>query len=349
MLAVQIYFWVFLFQLLLKPGERFSKYNHNKMDISLLVCSKNALHHLKQNLSHWLNQKYSNFELIIIDDHSTDGSLQWLQQQSAKSPILKIHSCAPGVSGKKQALYTGVQFAKYKLLALTDADCTPSSPHWLEKLANKLGDHKEIVLAYAPYFTRPGWLNKLIRFETVLNMMQTGGAALCGKPYAATGRNLLYLRSIFDRDAMHPELPYGDDDFLIHHKANSSNTAVCLNPDSFVYTEAEITYRSYFLQKWRHYSSSKKYSISSKLILLTFYGSLFCFYLGLFLSCIQGKVLLALLLFSIKMLICWPVFCKTCNLLREQRLCLYYPLLEIIYLLHLCIQLPFLAIRKKTW
>ncbi len=338
---------MYVFRQLTKTTQCIPKYNHQ--GVSLIVCSKNELLNLQKNIQLWLNQQYPEFELIIVDDHSTDGSLQWLHQQSMQSKIFKVLSCPPEVSGKKQALALGVQKANYPWICVTDADCSPASSHWLEHLADCLKNDKEIVLAYAPYHTRSGWLNKMIRFEALLNMLQTGGAALLGKAYAATGRNMMYLHSIFDLQALLPELPYGDDDFLIQHKATATNTALCLHPESFVYTEPKKTYLHYFLQKWRHYASSKKYSHSSKFYLLAFYTSLIGFYIAFFVAIWKGDFLFASFLFISKLLVCWPVFCKTCRLLRESGLCLYYPLLEIIYLLHLCMQLPFLTIKKKNW
>ena len=52
----------------------------------------------------------------------------------------------------------------------------------------------EVVLGYGAYKKYPGFLNKLIRFETFHTALQYFSYALAGKPYMGVGRNLSYRK-----------------------------------------------------------------------------------------------------------------------------------------------------------
>src|SRR5262249_15793727 len=57
----------------------------------------------------------------------------------------------------------------------------------------------------------------------------------------------------------------GDDDLFIGKTANKRNTAICLIPETWVYSIPKGTWRELFRQKIRHLSVGKKYSISNKI------------------------------------------------------------------------------------
>jgi len=52
--------------------------------VSLIIPIKNELENIKEHLSHWLQQDYQGYELIIVDDHSTDSALDYLESFDQK-------------------------------------------------------------------------------------------------------------------------------------------------------------------------------------------------------------------------------------------------------------------------
>ena len=76
-------------------------------------------------------------------------------------------------------------------MLLTDADCVPSTEHWVHKMQDGFNNGVEIVLGYGAYHKRPGLLNKIIRFETFHTAIQYLSYALAGTPYMGVGLKLI--------------------------------------------------------------------------------------------------------------------------------------------------------------
>ena len=97
--------------------------------VSVIICAHNELKNLEQLVPLLISQDHPKFEVIIVNDRSSDGSEEWLHGQETVWPDLKIVSIAkvpPGINPKKQALIKGIEVSKYDILLLTDADCPPS-------------------------------------------------------------------------------------------------------------------------------------------------------------------------------------------------------------------------------
>ena len=94
---------------------------------------------------------------------------------------------------------SGVKGAKYDVLVLTDADCKPASNEWLLEIATRFTAGKEIVLGYGPYMKRAGFLNRLVRFDTAWIGMSYFSMALAKLPYMGVGRNMAYMKELFNR------------------------------------------------------------------------------------------------------------------------------------------------------
>jgi hypothetical protein len=152
-----------------------------------------------------------------------------------------------------------------------------------------LKEDKEIVLGYSPYEQHKGWLNLLIRYETLYTAIQYFSFALAGTPYMGVGRNLLYKKSVFvknDGFDTHINTLGGDDDLFIREVAKQNNTAVCLDLKGQILSIPKKDYFSWLRQKRRHLSVGTKYRWKHKFLLglqisahLLFYGGLgFVFY-----------------------------------------------------------------------
>lgn len=53
-----------------------------KSKVSVIVLNYNGLSFLKKCLSSLRNQAYKNYEIIVVDNNSTDGSLEYLKKTS---------------------------------------------------------------------------------------------------------------------------------------------------------------------------------------------------------------------------------------------------------------------------
>ncbi len=346
-LSIHISIWLLIFNKLSFKKARIQSIE--LPPVSLIICARNAKKYLELNLAGWLSQDYPEYEIILVDDSSEDGTMPWIFELQSRYPILKYHHNHKTLPGKKEALILGISKASYSWIALTDADCRPGSAFWLKTMMSNVSESTKIVLAYAPYVKTSGLLNKLIRLETMLNAIQYLSAANLGMPYMGCGRNLVYHKSIFDTQSLRTDLPYGDDDLLIHAKATKDNTAFSIHQDSFVYSIPASTYHDFFKQKWRHYAASHEYSWGTKIYLFMYFMSLIGIYCSFVVLLFYKYYAIAFTILMIKLICTWPVFSKYCKHFDEKDLIMVGPLLECSYAFHLILQIPFLWIKKKAW
>src|SRR5688572_1112138 len=99
--------------------------------ISIIVPVRNEATTVKRVIHHILDQRYRNFELILVNDHSEDQTVSEIQQVKSKNLLLLLNEG----QGKKWAITTGIKAAKGSIIVTTDADCTMPSG-WLRIINN---------------------------------------------------------------------------------------------------------------------------------------------------------------------------------------------------------------------
>lgn len=248
--------------------------------VSVIICAKNEEENLQKNLQHILDQEYPNFQVVLINDASTDDTLEVMESFSHKHKNIKIVNVKNNEhfwGKKKYALTLGIKAAAHEHLVFTDADCHPVSKNWLANMAASFSRDVSIVLGYGGYKkTNHSFLNALIRFETLFTAMQYLSFALKGMPYMGVGRNLAYTKTEFFNNngfMSHMQIRSGDDDLFVNEAATSKNTGLCINKDAFTLSEGKKTFKDWFLQKRRHISTAKYYKPKHQLILILFYVS----------------------------------------------------------------------------
>ncbi len=238
--------------------------------VSVIVCAHNEKDNLKVLLPLLYGQRYKNFEIVVVDDVSTDGTLEFLQQEQQQHDHLRtvwIKHRPRHVQSKKFALTMGIKAARHDRLILTDADCRPESEYWLTGMAAPLHAPTEFVLGYSPYLKGKGLLNHFIRFETLHTGFLYMAAALAGRPYMGVGRNLAYRKSYFLKKkgfCRIQQVVGGDDDLYVNRHANLHNTRVCMHKNTLVHSVPKQSWQDLYRQKVRHLSVGKYYKRKDK-------------------------------------------------------------------------------------
>ncbi len=282
--AVQVFFYAFFFSRVafFRPKTKTQSQQH---PVSVVICARDEDENLARNLPGVLVQQYSSSsEVVVINDNSVDDSkyiLQELKRTFRSLNVVELTQEAKLISGKKYPLSIGIREAKHEVLLLTDADCVPSSEHWIEKMQNGYDNGVEIVLGYGAYHKTTGILNKLIRFETFHTALQYLSYALAGMPYMGVGRNLSYKKDLFLRNkgfSSINHIPSGDDDLFINKVASKSNTAVVIDPDAVTRSIPKTTWAGWLKQKARHYTTAKFYKPRHKFFLGLYFSTQFLYY-----------------------------------------------------------------------
>jgi biofilm PGA synthesis N-glycosyltransferase PgaC len=194
-LAFLLQMGTYLFVFLRVPLYIKKKKNTRSLGISVIICAKNEEKNLEHFLPHVLQQDYPEFEVVVVNDSSTDNTEDLLMQLSAQFKQLRYTSIPANdrlSRGKKLALTIGLKAATYNHIVLIDADCYPVSDHWLKLMSSNFSDEHKIVLGYGGYERQKGLLNTLIRYETTFTAIQYLSYAIKGKPYLGVGRNLAF-------------------------------------------------------------------------------------------------------------------------------------------------------------
>jgi glycosyltransferase involved in cell wall biosynthesis len=350
-----IYYLSFLFSFATKQAETKPK---KIIPLSVIICAKNEAENLKKNLPLILNQDYSNFEVVLVNDSSSDKTLEIMKNFEAnntKVRLVDVETNERFWGNKKYALTLGIKASKQDFLVFTDADCAPSSNQWLASISSNFSNQKSIVLGYSGYAKiKFSFLNKLIRFETLMTALQYFSYSNLGMPYMGVGRNMAYKKDVFFNNSgfnNHMFIKSGDDDLFINEVANSSNTSICFNKESFTISEPKTSFKSWILQKRRHISTAQFYKLKHKFFLGLFYISQLCFWiLGISLVGLgyhwQWVLGLIALRFTIQ-LICLGYTAKKFN---EIDLLVLTPILELFLITaQLSIFIANLISKPKHW
>ncbi|MDR2684181.1 MAG: glycosyltransferase [Prevotellaceae bacterium] len=234
--AVQIFYYLYFYTGTISRKRKINKnkivFNTAQPPVSVIICAKNEEKNLAEFLPFVLEQNYPDFEVIVVNDGSRDGTEEVLFDLSQKYSNLYATTLSNDVkilSSKKLALTIGIKAAKNDILLFTDADCKPATREWLLLMVRNMSENTEFVLGFGDYFRKKPLLNRLISFDTLFIAMQYLGFAFRGFPYMAVGRNLMYRKSTFFKlkgFAGHLHLPSGDDDLIVNSVAKKHNTVI---------------------------------------------------------------------------------------------------------------------------
>ncbi len=311
---------------------------NEELPVSVIICAKNEAKNLQALLPSIIEQAYTTFEIVLINDGSTDTTLELMENYRDKHSNIKIVNVIRNEafwSSKKYALTLGIKSASYEHLVFTDADCKAKSNYWIKEMSSCFSDDKSIVLGYGKYASKKTLVNLLIRFETLLTGLQYMTYAKLGAPYMGVGRNLAYRKSEFFKTKgfiNHMNVASGDDDLFIQEAATKTNTTYTIALDSYTVSEPPLSYKEWFRQKRRHVSTSSYYKFKHKLFLGLFFLSKAMFYsLALVLCFFNWKLVTPIILVYFGLF--WSIFGVAAKKLEEKNLILYMPFLEISLLL----------------
>lgn len=233
--------------------------------ITVVIPVRNEAANLPALLDDLNQQTYTNFEVIIADDASTDSTLTIAQNYPARFRLTALPlTDARVASPKKRAITASIAVATGTLIVTTDGDCRVG-PRWLESVAHFYAQTgaKFISgpLTFATETTRFAYL------QTVegSSLIGSGACTLAlGFPTMCNGANLCYEKQVFIEVggfAGVDHLASGDDELLMHKIATRYPGGVRFlkSADAIVKTGPHESWRAFYQQRKRWSSKWKAY------------------------------------------------------------------------------------------
>jgi cellulose synthase/poly-beta-1,6-N-acetylglucosamine synthase-like glycosyltransferase len=232
--------------------------------ISIIIPFRNEENNLGSLLNRLKNQTYPRnlFEILFVNDHSSDKSAYIIYQNLGKTQASKLIHLEEGETGKKDAIRKGILNSNGELLVTLDADCLPGLD-WLTTIENYYHQHNPDMII-APVLMHPGdtFLTRLFSLEFTSLLASTAGAAGNNKPIMCNGANLGIKKTAINKLPsvyQHPSAS-GDDIFLLEAmKSEGKSIHFCKYTEASVYTDAPKTLAEFINQRIRWASKSKRY------------------------------------------------------------------------------------------
>lgn len=218
--------------------------------ISVIVPAYNVEKYIKTCLDSLINQTYSNFEIIVINDGSTDQTEKILNEYES-NPKIRIFSQKNG--GLSAARNQGLNLANGELVCFIDSDDSVKSDY-LEKLAAPFFEDSNIDITVCGYQEKfeNSEINHVLKSQKITGAQATKDLLIKQQDFNILAWNKLYRKKLFSNN--HIEYPAGQihEDNLTTYKLFSHAQKVFYISDVlYIYqrTHSEITKNLYSKEK----------------------------------------------------------------------------------------------------
>ncbi|MFL9845934.1 glycosyltransferase [Flavobacterium rhizosphaerae] len=326
--------------------------------VSVMVLVKNNFEKVEKLVPQLTSQNYPDFEVVLVDnasDYETVDQLEQIEKQYANVRLVKVENNEAFWGHKKYAFTLGIKAAKKDYLLFIDADCQPASDQWIAHMAAQFTKQKTIIIGFSAYrLVKNSLLNKLIRFDEVVNTIQLFGWTKLGAPYTGNGRNLAYKKDEFFKHngyINHMNIRTGEDALFVNEAANATNTAVCYTPESFTYGNAPSKLSEWVTNKRKaaYTMSFFKTTDKCKIKLFIWLQVLFFIFVAVLLI-MQFNWMMVVPVIAFRYMACWLIMAQGAAKLNEKDTIYWFPFIEIMLIFT---QLYLVAVnllsRKVHW
>ena len=242
-------------------------------DVSIVIPARNEEEGIVQTIMDINNQNFpaERIQLILINDNSTDATLQKIQDclESEKENIkidvlvLNLAEDARSVAYKKRAITLGIEHATGTLVVTSDADCR-RGPNWLRSIVAYYETAAPgFISAPVAFDQEKNWFEKFQTLE-FLGLIGIGAGSIgCGIPVMCNGANLAFKKEFFYEVKGYEgvnAIASGDDVFLMFKIAAKYSGSVHFikSREAIVYTNAKSSLGEFIEQRKRWASKGAK-------------------------------------------------------------------------------------------
>lgn len=265
------YFFILLkiYRSLLKIKPLTAEKNQSAF-VSVVVACRNEEKELPGLLKDFSLQNYppEKYEIIIVDDNSTDSTFMIAERFKG---IQNIRIISNQGKGKKQALKTGISFAKGDLILTTDADCRIGT-NWISTISSfSEATNADMMICPVRIAESPGFFGRFQELEFLSLQGITAGTAISENATMCNGANLAFTKEAYYKNLenLRFEIPTGDDVFFLHSLKEQPGSKILWleSKDAAVTTTGTSSLREYLNQRKRWMSKSSAYKDRNSIII----------------------------------------------------------------------------------
>lgn len=301
--------------------------------ISVIVPARNEEKNIANLLSSLSHQSYSKqyFEIIVVDDFSTDGTSQVVKKSALENLVLIQPFVNAEQSSKKRAIEAGIRQAKGELIVTTDADCM-CGEKWLATLHNFYCQKEAAFIAAPVKFSHHKTLLQIFQALDFLTLQGITAASVSLNFHTmCNGANLAYTKKSFKKVNGFEgidKVATGDDMLLMYKiwNKNPGKVFYLKNEEAIVTTQPMQSWKTFFMQRKRWASKTLVYDDYRIVAVLIFIYLFNCSFVVLIMaSFFQSMYVWYVLGFWIlKTIIEFPFIYSVARFYREQKLMPYF-------------------------
>ena len=252
-------------------GSKKSGIQYPEEGVTVLITARNKFQHLKVLIPKLFEQDYPKFDVMIVNDQSSDRTNRLLEDLMIRYPKLRsvtIKYTPKHVTAKKFAITLGIKVAKNDVILLTDADSLPNSDQWIRKMTAPVRDEgKTFAIGFSSYLEKSGALNQWIQFDTILKALFYFSFGLWKAPFMGTGKNLCYRKSFFLEVKGFRGfwgIEGGDDSIFVNTYANGSNTKVVIDSKAITLSAPKENWKEYIQHEKHQLHAERFFQVEDK-------------------------------------------------------------------------------------
>jgi len=205
---------------------------------SIVVPSRNYEENLRELIPTLLEQEYPDFEVVVVDDCSYDGTEWYLNELKLQTNKLKTSRIIQETDFPNAlAITIGIRAASKEWLIFLNPLCRVSGKDWLKSFAEELNSKSEAAFGFVNYTNSYGSMRRFIRYENFNSFILYGSARYLGLSMPITDMNIAYKREQFlSRRGFAAVLdsPFSENELYLNKISNRTNSVYLLNSPTAV-------------------------------------------------------------------------------------------------------------------
>lgn len=310
---------------------------------SVIIPARDEEDNIGSCLAAVLGQDYpaSLLEVIVIDDHSTDGTvavIEKLQQTHTNLRLIKLAEVLQGQqlnSYKKKAIEIAIGQSTGDWIVTTDADCEPTS-QWLKNFAAYIQQKQPVLVAAAVLFKNTGSFLSIFQSLDFMSLQGiTAASVSAGFHSMCNGANLAYHKKTFYEVGGFRGIDNiaSGDDMLLMHKIKErypDKTGYLFTRAAIVTTDPMPNWTRFINQRIRWASKADKYNDKGIFWVLLLVYLLNFFMLFFVLTALYSKTMLLvwLWLIAVKAMIELCFMMPVARFFRQEKLLNWFMIME---------------------